>query len=83
VSGPVHPVPLVLTLDGVDHLVDAARWVSPDVPPAGRPAALTRVVQGWLTRADVVELPVVGGPPLLVNWRAVTFFAVRLPGPDG
>jgi len=74
-----EPVPLILVIDGTDHLVDVARWVSADVPPADRPYAMTKIVQGWLTRSDVVELPVIGGPPLLANWRAIEFFEVRLP----
>lgn len=77
-TGP-EPVPLVLTIDGVDFLIDVARLVPPSTSPAQLPAAMTRVAQGWLTRSEVVALTVIGGPSVLVNWRAVEFFEVRLP----
>lgn len=78
-TGSAEPVPLVITLDGTDYLVDVARWVPPGTPSERRVRAMLMVVQGWLTRAEVVALPVIGGASVLVNWRAVTFFKVRLP----
>lgn len=72
-------IPLVITIDGRDHLVDVSVWIDADVPVADRPKMMTRVVQGWLTRADVTELTVIDDAPLLVNWRSVEFFEVRVP----
>lgn len=78
-TAPPEPVPLLLTIDATTYLVDVAVWVPPSTPPERRARAMTMVVQGWLTRSDVVTLTVIGGPPLLANWRAIEFFEVRLP----
>ena len=72
-------VPVVLTLDGTDFLVDVTRLVPPGTPPERLVAAVMRVAQGCLTRSEVVALRVVGGPSVLVNWRAVKVVGVRLP----
>jgi len=74
-----EPVPLIVVIDGAEYLIDAAAWVPAGTPLEDRPAVMAAVVQGWLTRSEVVGLPLVGGSSMLTNWRAVELFEVRLP----
>ncbi|MBL7494874.1 hypothetical protein I6A84_17645 [Frankia sp. CNm7] len=69
---------VVLVIDGtIEHRIDITSLVDAAASWEAQIAALTREVQGWITRSDVTALPLEGGGQVLVSWRAIKTVEIR------